>query len=137
MASLNKVMLIGNLGKDPEVKYTPSGLQIAKFTVATTDSVKKGDNWENKTEWHNIVSFGKSAEFAGKYLKKGSTVYLEGRIQTSSWDDDNGVKKYKTEIIADSVKTLSKREASEHGSGNDDVEVGGGSDSGAENDLPF
>ena len=128
MASLNKVMLIGNLGKDPEVKYTPSGLQIAKFTVATTDSVKKDDSWENKTEWHNIVSFGKSAEFVGKHLKKGATVYLEGRIQTSSWDDDNGVKKYKTEIIADSVKSLIKKEASDQSASQQPEQA---------NDLPF
>ena len=137
MASLNKVLLIGNLGKDPEVKYTPSGLQIARFTVATTDRVKKGDNWEDKTEWHTIVSFGKSAEFAGKYLKKGTTVYLEGRIQTSSWDDDNGVKKYRTEVIADTVKSLSKRESVDHGASNDDIDVSGGNDPGATDDLPF
>jgi len=111
MASLNKVILIGNLGKDTESKFTPSGLQIASFSLATTDSVKKGDTWENKTEWHNITCFGKTAEFAGKYLQKGNTVYLEGRIKTESWDDENGVKKYKTGIIADKVMSLTKKEA--------------------------
>jgi len=111
MASLNRATLIGNLGKDPEVKTAPSGLQIANFSLATTDSVKKGDEWENKTEWHNITCFGKTAEFAGKYLQKGNTIYLEGRIKTDSWDDDNGVKKYKTVIIADKVMSLNKKEA--------------------------
>lgn len=111
MASLNRVTIIGNLGKDVETKMAPSGLQISKFTVATTDSIKKGDTWENITEWHNITCFGKTAEFADKYLKKGNTVYLEGRIKTESWDDDNGVKKYKTGIIADKVMSLTKKEA--------------------------
>jgi len=125
MASLNKVMLIGNLGKDPEVKYTPSGLQIASFSLATTDRVKKGDDWEDKTEWHNITVFGKSAEFADKYLKKGNTAYIEGRIQTQSWDDDNGVKKYKTLIIADRLQSLTKKEVrsedSEHAESDPDL----------------
>jgi len=111
MSSLNKIMLIGNLGKDPEVKYTPSGVNIARFSLATSDSVKKGDSWEEKTEWHNIVLFGKMAETAGNYLKKGSTVYIEGRISTNSWEDDKGIKKYRTEILGSSMKIISKKES--------------------------
>lgn len=110
MSSLNKIMLIGNLGKDPEVKYTPSGINIARFSLATSDNVKKGDTWEEKTEWHNIVLFGKMAETAGNYLKKGITVYIEGRISTNSWEDDKGVKKYRTEILGSLMKILSKKE---------------------------
>lgn len=132
MASLNRVTIIGNLGKDIETKFTPSGLQISKFTVATTDSIKKGDTWENVTEWHNITCFGKTAEFADKYLKKGNTVYLEGRIKTESWDDDNGVKKYKTGIIADKVMSLTKKE-----SVNDNQEEPAGENAEEENPLPF
>lgn len=131
MASLNRVTIIGNLGKDIETKFTPSGLQISKFTVATTDSVKKGDTWENVTEWHNITCFGKTAEFTDKYLKKGNTVYLEGRIKTESWDDDNGVKKYKTGIIADKVMSLTKKETNNE---NQDEPAGNEAES---DSLPF
>ena len=99
MASVNKVFLIGNLGKDPDVKFTPSGVQIAKFSMATSERFKRGDNWEEKTDWHNIVLFGRQAEYAGEYLKKGMTVFLEGKISTRTWDDENGVRKYITEII--------------------------------------
>jgi len=112
MSSINKVILVGRLGKDPEVKYTPSGMQIAKFSIATSENVKRGDNWEEKTEWHNIVLFNKQAEFAGEYLKKGSLVYLEGKISTSSWDDENGVKKYRTEIVGNILRSLGARENS-------------------------
>jgi single-strand DNA-binding protein len=130
MASLNRVILIGNLGKDPEIKTTPSGLQIANFSLAITDSVKKGGEWENKTEWHNITCFGKTAESAGKYLQKGNTAYIEGRIKTESWEDDNGVKKYKTVIIADKVMSLTKKE-----SNTENQEEPAGDN--AEPDLPF
>ncbi len=111
MASVNKVILIGNLGKDPETKYTPSGLQITKFSLATTDRIKKGDNYEDKTEWHNIVCFNKIAEVASEFLKKGLSVYIEGRISTNSWEDQSGTKKYWTEIVASHLKILSKRES--------------------------
>jgi len=107
MPSVNKVILIGNLGKDPEVKYTPSGVQIAKFSLATSERVKKGDNWEEKTDWHNIVLFSRQAEYAKEYLKKGMTVFVDGKISTRTWDDENGVRKYITEIIGNVVKNLS------------------------------
>lgn len=103
---INKVILIGNLGKDPEVSYTPGGLAICKFSLATSEnSVKDGQKVE-KTEWHKIVTFDKLAEICGQYLVKGKQVYIEGKIQTRSWDDKDGTKKYMTEIIANTMKML-------------------------------
>lgn len=100
MASLNKVMLIGHLGKDPELRYTPSGMPVAKFSMATTERRKnKAGEYEDHTEWHNIVLFGKNAENAGNYLHKGKQVYVEGKISTNKWQDDQGNNKYFTEII--------------------------------------
>src|SRR6266849_983112 len=100
--SVNKVILIGNLGKDPEVKYTPSGTPVAKLTLATNERFKdKGGEWQDRTEWHNVVVWQRLAEIAGEYLKKGSKVYIEGRLQTRSWDDkQTGEKKYVTEVVA-------------------------------------
>ena len=108
MASVNKVILVGNLGKDPEVKYTPSGMAVARFTLATNDRYKDKDgNWQDKTEWHNLVAFQRTAEIVGEYLKKGRTCYVEGRLQTSSWDDkESGQKKYRTEIIVNDLVLL-------------------------------
>ena len=109
--SVNKVILIGNLGKDPEIKYTPSGTAVAKFSLATNESFKdKSGQWQERTEWHNIVAWDRLAEIVGEYVKKGSKLYLEGRIQTSSWDDkESGQKKYRTEIIANNLVLLSGR----------------------------
>ncbi len=135
MASVNKVILVGNLGRDPEVKYTPSGVQIARFSVATTEKQKKGDTWEDKTEWHNIVVFGRVAEYAGEYLKKGYTVYVEGRLQTSSWEDESGMKKYRTEIIGSSVRTIAKRDSGEYKADVTMTEEPKSNE--AEDDLPF
>ena len=108
MASVNKVILIGNLGKDPEIKYTPSGMAVARFSLATNERTKDKDgNWGDRTEWHNIVLFERKAEIAGEYLKKGRTVYIEGSIRTNSWDDkETGQKKYKTEIIGSQMVLL-------------------------------
>jgi len=102
---VNKAILMGNLGKDPEVKYTQGGMAVARFSLATTERAKDKDgNWNDKTEWHNIVAFGRTAEVAGEYLKKGRTVYIEGSIRTSSWDDkESGQKKYRTEIIVNDL----------------------------------
>ena len=110
--SLNKVILIGNLGKDPEVKYTQGGMAIASFSLATSSSQKDKDgNWQEKTEWHNIKAFGRTAEIAGEYLKKGKTVYIEGRIHYDSWDDkDTGQKKYMTQILASDIILLGGRQ---------------------------
>ena len=116
--SVNKVILIGNLGKDPEVKYTPSGMAVARFTLATNERTKDKDgNWQDKTEWHNLVAFGRTAEVAGEYLKKGRTIYIEGALRTSSWDDkESGQKKYKTEVIVnDLVMVGGQRDGGEGG----------------------
>jgi single-strand DNA-binding protein len=109
--SVNKVILIGNLGKDPEVKYTPSGTAVAKFSLATNERYKdKGGEWQDRTEWHNIVAWQRLAEIVGEYVKKGSKLYIEGRLQTSSWDDkESGQKRYKTEVIANDLVLLSGR----------------------------
>jgi len=109
---LNKVMLIGRLGKDPEVKYTQSGMAIVKFTVATNEDWPDKSTGERKerTEWHNIVAFGKLGEICGKYLAKGKQVYIEGRLQTSSWEKD-GITRYRTEIVADDMRMLDPKGA--------------------------
>ena len=109
--SVNKVILIGHLGKDPEVKYTPSGTPVAKFSLATNERYKDKDgNWQDRTEWHNITAWQRTAEIAGEYLKKGSQVYIEGRLRTDSWDDKNtGEKKYRTEIVVNDLVLLGGR----------------------------
>ncbi|MFZ3212106.1 MAG: single-stranded DNA-binding protein [Terriglobales bacterium] len=109
--SVNKVILIGNLGKDPEVKVTPSGTPVAKFTLATNERYKdKSGQWQDRTEWHNLVAWQRTAEIIGEYVKKGSKVYVEGRLQTSSWDDKTtGEKKYRTEIIVNDLVLLGGR----------------------------
>ncbi|MBV9072786.1 MAG: single-stranded DNA-binding protein [Acidobacteria bacterium] len=118
--SVNKVILVGNLGKDPELKFTPQGTPVAKFTVATNEGYKdKSGQWQERTEWHNVIAWQRTAEIVGEYLKKGSKVYIEGRLQTSSWDDkETGQKRYKTEIVANDLVLLSGRgEGGEAGAG--------------------
>ena len=108
--SVNKVILIGNLGKDPELRYTNSGTAVATFSVATNESRKdQSGNVQEKTEWHNIVAWSKLAEICGEYLKKGSKIYLEGRLQYRTYDDKNGVKRYVTEIVMDQLLMLDSR----------------------------
>jgi single-strand DNA-binding protein len=110
--SVNKVILVGNLGKDPEVKFTPQGTAVAKITVATSNSYKdkQSGEWKETTEWHNVVLWQRTAEIAGEYLKKGSKVYIEGRLQTRSWDDKtSGQKKYMTEVVANELVLLGGR----------------------------
>ena len=109
--SVNKVILLGNLGKDPEVKFTPQGTPVAKITVATNERFKDKDgNWQDRTEWHNVTLWQRLAEIAGEYLKKGGKVYIEGRLQTRSWDDKTtGQKKYMTEIVASDLVLLGGR----------------------------
>jgi len=116
--SVNKVILIGNLGKDPEVKVTPSGTPVAKFTLATNERYKdKNGQWQDRTEWHNLVAWQRTAEIIGEYVKKGSKIYVEGRLQTSSWDDKStGEKRYRTEIIVNDLVLLSGRGDGEGGS---------------------
>src|SRR6267142_1636953 len=117
--SLNRVMLIGNLGKDPEVKFTPGGTAIAKFSLATNERYKdKAGEWQDRTEWHNIVAWQRLAEIIGEYVKKGSKIYIEGRLQTSSWEDkQSGEKKYRTEVVASDLVLLGGR--GEGGGGGD------------------
>lgn len=118
---VNKVTLLGNLGKDPEIKSTPSGMSIATFSLATTERAKDKDgNWQDRTEWHNVKAFGRTAEVVGEYLKKGRTVYIEGRIHYDSWDDkETGQKKYRTEIIVNDLIMVGggQREGGEGGGG--------------------
>ena len=113
--SLNRVQLIGNLGKDPEVKYTPQGTPVAKITLATNERFKdKSGEWQDRTEWHNIVAWQRLAEIVGEYVRKGSKVYIEGRLQTSSWEDkQSGEKKYRTEIVAQDLLLLGDRRDAE------------------------
>ena len=106
MASVNKVILVGNLGKDPEVRFMPNGEAVCNFSIATTENWKdKSGAKQEKTEWHNIVMYRKLAEISGEYLKKGRPVYVEGRLQTREWEKD-GIKRYTTEIIADQMQML-------------------------------
>ncbi|MGB2868609.1 MAG: single-stranded DNA-binding protein [Bacteroidota bacterium] len=108
--SINKVTLIGNLGKDPELRYTSSGVAVASFTVATNESWKDQDgNVQERTQWHNLVAWRKLAEICGEYLKKGSKVYIEGRLQYRTYDDKNGVKRYVTEIVMDEMLMLDSK----------------------------
>lgn len=110
MASVNKVILIGNLGRDPEIRYMPSGDAMVNINIATTDNWKdKNGEKQEKTEWHRIVMFGKVAEIAGEYLKKGSQAYFEGRLQTRKWTDKEGQERYTTEVVADRMQMLGSR----------------------------
>jgi single-strand DNA-binding protein len=110
MASVNKVILVGNLGRDPEVRYMPSGDAVANITIATTETWKdKAGEKQEQTEWHRVAMFGKTAEIAGEYLKKGSQVYIEGRLQTRKWTDKEGQERYTTEIRADRMQMLGSR----------------------------
>lgn len=107
--SVNKVILVGNLGKDPELRYTPSGAAVANFSIATTESYKDRDgNRQSKTEWHNIVVWRQLAEICGKYLHKGKQVYIEGKLQTRKWQDRDGNDRYTTEIVADQMQMLGR-----------------------------
>jgi len=115
MAGINKVILIGRLGSDPEVRYTPSGVAVANFNIATSEEWKDKDSGEKKerTEWHRIVAWRRLGEICGEYLSKGKQVYIEGRLQTRDWEDRDGNKRYTTEIVATDVQFLGARDSSE------------------------
>lgn len=117
--SVNKVILLGNLGKDPELKYTPQGTAVARVTLATNERYKDKDGqWQDRAEWHNVVLWQRLAEIAGEYLKKGSKVYIEGRLQTRSWDDkQTNQKRYMTEVVASDLVLLGGRGESAGDSG--------------------
>lgn len=122
MASVNKVIIVGNLGRDPETRYMPNGEAVTNIAVATTESWKDKNSGEKKelTEWHRITFYRKLAEIAGQYLKKGSQVYIEGRLQTRKWTDKENVERYTTEIIADSMQMLGSRQGMGGGAAMDD-----------------
>ena len=145
---VNKVILVGNLGKDPEVRYMPSGNAVANVTLATTDSWKDKQTGEKqeRTEWHNVVFYSRLAEIVGEYLKKGSQVYVEGRLQTRKWQDKSGNDRYTTEIIASDMQMLGSRGGSAGFSGDRApaqqpaaAAAGGGGSSAADfdDDIPF
>ena len=146
MASINKVIIVGNLGRDPEMRTFPSGDQVANVTIATTDKWKDRQTGEMKeaTEWHRVVFNGRLAEIAGQYLRKGSQVYVEGSLRTRKWTDQAGVEKYSTEIRADQMQMLGSRQGmggqggGQQGGGYDDGGYGGGgsSDSGGYDQAP-
>ena len=124
MASVNKVILLGNLGRDPETRYTTGGDAITNLNIATSEQWKdKNGEKQEKTEWHRVVLFGRQAEIAGEYLKKGRSVYIEGRLQTRKYTDKDGVEKYSTEIVGDRMQLLGSREGS---GGGGDADFGGG-----------
>ena len=133
MASINKVILIGNLGRDPEVRYTPNGAAICNVTIATSRNWKDKNSGEKmeETEWHRVVFYDRLAEIAGEYLKKGRPVYVEGRLKTRKWTDKDGAEKYTTEIIADNMQLLGGREG-----GGDEGGGGGGYSRGAQGGAP-
>jgi single-strand DNA-binding protein len=133
--SLNRVQLIGNLGKDPEVKYTPQGTPVAKLTIATNERYKdKNGEWQDRTEWHNVVLWQRLAEIAGEYLKKGGKVYVEGRLQTRSWDDkQTNQKKYMTEVVGSDLILLGGRGEGEGSGGG--YSRGAGASAGGNNNF--
>ena len=110
--SVNKVILVGNVGQDPEVKYTPSGVPVAKISLATNERFKdNNDQWQDRTEWHSVVAWQRLAEIVGEYVRKGTRLYIEGKLQTTSWQDrQSGEKKYRTEIVARDLVLLDSRE---------------------------
>ena len=139
--TVNKVILVGNLGDDPEVKTTPSGVQVANFSLATTESwTDKAGERQERAEWHRLVLWRKLAEIAGQYLNKGNKIYIEGKLQTRSWEDNNGQKRYMTEVIVDNLEMLGGDRAGE--SRTDPAPAtaysgGGGGGDTPDDDLPF
>ncbi len=127
--SVNKVILLGNVGKDPEIRSTPGGTMVATFSIATSERQKdQQGNWQDRTEWHNLVAFGRTAEIIRDYVKKGNKLFIEGALRTSSWDDkQSGQKRYKTEIVVNDLSLLS---------GRDDATGGGGYSRGASGSAP-
>ena len=148
MSGVNKVILIGNLGADPEVRFTGSGAAVANFNIATTERYnnREGEKQE-RTEWHRIVMFGRQAEIAKEYLRKGRQVYIEGRLQTRQWEDQQGQKRYTTEVVCNNMQMIGSR----GGGGGDDfpsqdspsdrapaaAQTSGGGSGGDDDDLPF
>lgn len=139
MAGINKVILVGNLGKDPEVRNLESGAKVANFPIATSETYKNKEGQRvTQTEWHNIVLWRGLAEIAEKYLNKGNQVYIEGKIRTRSWDDKDGNKRYTTEIIGDNLTMLGGRKEADESAAPDNNTAAPDADAGEEkDDLPF
>lgn len=145
MASVNKVILIGNLGKDPETRYMPNGDPVTTITLATTDTWKdKNGEKQEKTEWHRCVFYRKLAEIVGEYLKKGRSIYIEGRLETKKWTDKSGVERYTTQIVADTMQMLGSNPNAKPGDKTESTPInagaGSGSDGGFDNmddDIPL
>ena len=137
MGSLNKVMLIGNLGRDPEIRYTQAGSAVANFSLATTDrwTDRQGQRQE-RTEWHDIVAFDRLADLAQSYLKKGKPVYIEGRLQTRNWEDQQGQKRYRTEVVATNMQFLDSRPAGNDSSSYQPVEKQDRTEGGTQSESP-
>lgn len=146
--SVNKVILIGNIGKDAEVRHLDKDRAVAQFPIATSESYTKNGERITTTDWHNIVAWGNLAEFAGNYIKKGRQIYVEGRLKSRSYDDKDGVKKYITEVVADSIQLLGKKESDDDQKNNTSYQNQGNNSSSAtkndeiyssepEDDLPF
>lgn len=139
--TVNKVILIGNLGRDPEVRSTAGGTSVANLNIATTERRKDRDgNWADHTEWHRVVAFGNTAENVGKFLKKGRQVYIEGKLSTRKYTDKDGVEKYSTEVVADAVRFLGSGEGgggrAQGGGGGGAPSGGGGGGGGRQDDYP-
>ena len=131
--SVNKVVLVGHLGGDPETRFTPSGTAVANFNIATNESWKDANGeLQDKTEWHRCVMFGKTAELAGELLKKGQLVYMEGKLQTRNWEDKDGIKRYTTEVVCDMFTMLGRKMDTDNSQ-----QVTPTSNSDEEDDLPF
>ena len=138
MAGVNKAILVGNLGRDPEVRYTPNGLAVANFNIATSETfTNKSGERETRTEWHRIVAFGKLGEICGEYLAKGRQVYIEGRIQTRDWEDKDGIRRYTTEIVASQMQMLGTKESAGTGKQSFDTRDSGDTrDTGMQENMP-
>lgn len=143
MASLNKVQLIGHLGADPETRYTTSGDAVCTIRLATSKSWRDKASGEQResTEWHRVVLYRRLGEVAGQYLRKGSQVYIEGELQTRKWTDKDGIERYNTQVVAEEMKMLGKRDASHHSSGGNSQNTGvsGATETGTsiDDDIPF
>jgi len=150
MAGVNKAIILGNLGRDPEMRTTQSGQQVANFSVATSRKYKQGEEWKEETEWHKVVAWGRLAEICGQYLQKGKQVYIEGRIQTRKWQDKDGQDRWTTEIVAQEMQMLGRAGESggyvpaesgamtaASGAGGNSYGGEGGSVAAEDEDLPF
>ncbi|MBM4334427.1 MAG: single-stranded DNA-binding protein [Deltaproteobacteria bacterium] len=143
MAGVNKVIIVGNVGRDPELRTTQGGQNVSTFSVATNERFKdKSGEWQDRTEWHRVVAWGRLAEICGEYLKKGRQVYIEGRLQTRDWEDKDGHKRYTTEVIAQSMQMLGSPrgggdEPSSRSGGDFEYSAPGGSGGGGDDEIPF